>query len=167
MPSRQDYMNPLKSLRRRYRFSLLRTILGATGLMVALQAIVVVILQIVSAYRKHNRQEGSFPHPHLCEVPLGKNTLQLYDYGYDLYDAMLAAIDAAQESIYLETFIWKSDAVGQEFKEHLIRKAAQGVEVYVIFDRFGNTVVPHDFKVFPPSIHALSYQAIRRPWQLI
>src|SRR5437763_10673407 len=111
MPSRQDYMNPLKSLRRRYRFSLLRTLLGATGLMVALQASVVVILQIISAYRKHSRQEGSFPHPYLSEVSLGKNHLQLYDYGRDLYEAMLAAIDAAKESIYLETFIWKDDAV--------------------------------------------------------
>src|SRR5436305_13854149 len=106
MPSRQDFMNPLKSLRRRYRFSLLRTLLGATGLIVALQASVVIILQIVSGYRKRDRQKGSFPHPSLKEVPLGRDTLQLYDYGYDLYNTMLAAIDAAQESIYLETFIW-------------------------------------------------------------
>src|SRR5438105_9161306 len=139
MPSRQNYMSPLKSLRRRHRFSLLRTLLGATGLMVALQASVVIILQIVSAYRKHTRQEGSFPHPYLSTVPLGKNSLQLYDYGGDLYEAMLAAIDAAQESIYLETFIWKGDLVGQKFKDHLARKAAQGVEVYVVFDSFGNT----------------------------
>jgi cardiolipin synthase len=80
---------------------------------------------------------------------------------------MLAAIDAARESIYLETFLWKDDAVGQAFKEHVTRKAAQGVEVYVIFDSFGNTVVPHAFKVFPPTMHALSYQAIRRPWQVL
>jgi len=77
MPSRRDFKNPLKSLRRRYRFSLLRTIFGATGLMVALQACVVIILQIVSAYRKHLRHEGGFPHPYLSEVPVGKNTLQL------------------------------------------------------------------------------------------
>jgi cardiolipin synthase A/B len=166
MPSRQDYMNPLKSLRRRYRFSLLRTLLGATGLMVALQACVVIILQVVSAYRKRFRHGGGFPHPYLSEVPVGKNTLQLYDYGYDLYNAMLAAIDVAQESIYLETFIWKDDAVGQKFKDHLACKAAQGVEVYVVFDSFGNTVVPHEFKVFPQSIHVLQYQAIRRPWHL-
>ena len=106
------------------------------------------------------------PHPDLSEVPLGKNNLQLYDYGSDLYEAMLAAIDAAQESIYLETYIWKGDAVGQEFKNHLASKAAQGVEVYVIFDSFANTVVPGDFKVFPPNIHVLKYQAIRRPWHL-
>jgi hypothetical protein len=36
---------------------------------------------------------GSFPHPHLGEVRVGTNRLQIYDYGRDLYDAMLAAID--------------------------------------------------------------------------
>ena len=137
-----------------------------TGLLVVLEAITVIILQIISVQRRQHQQKGGFPHPSLDEVPVGDNSLHLYDYGRDLYDAMLAAIDAARESIYLETYIWKGDAMGQEFKEHLARKADQGVDVYVIFDRFGNTVVPHDFKIFPPNIHALSYQAIRYPWQV-
>jgi cardiolipin synthase A/B len=139
----------------------------AGALLFGLEAITVIILQLVSVQRRQKRPENSFPHPSLDEVRAGDNTLQIYDYGRNLYDAMLAAIDAARESIYLETFIWKDDAVGQEFKEHLIRKADQGVDVYVIFDRFGNTVVPHEFKVFPPNVHALSYQAIRHIWQLV
>jgi cardiolipin synthase len=167
MQSRQDITSLVKSLRRRHRFSVLRTLLGAMGLLIALEAITIIILQIVSAQRKSHRQEGSFPHPQLSEVPLGDNSLQLYDYGRDLYDAMLAAIDTAQESIYLETYIWKGDAVGQEFKDHLARKAAQGVEVYVIFDSFANTVGPRDFKVFPANMHVLKYQPIRRPWHLL
>ena len=28
--------------------------------------------------------------------------------------------------MYLETYIWKDDAPGREFKEHLARKAAEG-----------------------------------------
>lgn len=153
--------------RRRHRFSIWRLLLEATGVLVVLEAVVVIILQIVSVQRRRQRQQGSFPHPSLEEITVGENRLQLYDYGRDLYAAMLADIDAAQESIYLETYIWKGDAVGQEFKEHLERKADQGVAVYVIFDSFGNTVVPHEFKVFPPTIHALAYQAIRRPWHLL
>ena len=135
-------------------------------MLVALQAITVIVLQIVSAQRKRLQQPGSFPHPQMREVCVGENKLEIYNYGRDLYDAMLAAIDAAEESIYLETYIWKDDAVGQAFKEHLTRKADQGVEVYVIFDSFGNTVVPRKFKVFPPNIHVLPFQAIRRPWHL-
>ena len=135
--------------------------------MFGLEAITVIILQLVSVQRRQKRPENSFPHPSLDAVRVGDNTLQIYDYGRDLYDAMLAAIDAARETIFLETFIWKDDAVGQEFKEHLIRKADQGVDVYVIFDRFGNTVVPNEFKVFPPNVHALSYQAIRHVWHVV
>ena len=148
------------------RFSIRRLVMEMTGLMLVLEAITVIILQLVSVQRRQRRPEDGFPHPYTDEVRVGDNTLQIYDYGRDLYDAMLSAIDGAQESIYLETYIWKGDAVGQEFKEHLIRKADQGVDVYVVFDRFGNTVVPHEFKVFPPGVHALSYQAIRRPWHL-
>src|SRR5260370_8240322 len=50
----------------------------------------------------------------------------------------------------------------------LARKAAEGVAVYVIFDRFGNLVVPRALKSsFAPPIHVLKYQAIRRPWHLL
>ena len=81
---------------------------------------------------------------------------------------MLEAIDTAQESIYLETYIWKDDAVGQEFQEHLARKAEEGVEVYVIFDSFGNLVIPRSFKSsFHPAMHVLEYRAMRRPWQML
>jgi cardiolipin synthase A/B len=156
----------LPTLPRLQRSSLLRLVLDMVGLYAALQAIVVVILQVATIRRKRRRQEPSFPHPRFSEVTVGPNIVQLYDYGRDLYDAMLTAIDAAQESIYLETYIWKGDNVGQTFKEHLIRKAEQGVDVYVVFDSFANMVVPNDFKVFPSSIHALQYQAIRRFWHV-
>jgi len=167
MKTKQHGMDPFSTSRRRHRLHIIRTLLEMTGVLVALQAIIVVVLQIVSAQRKRHRQEGSFPHPQIGEVRVGANLLQLYTYGRDLYEAMLAAIDTAQESIYLETYIWKDDAVGQEFKDHLAQKAEQGVEVYVVFDSFANTVVPRAFKVFPPTMHVLSYQAIRRPWHLL
>ncbi len=141
--------------------------------MVALQAVVVLTLQAVSILRRQ-KHTGGFPHPQLGPVAVGENalqymsenTLQIYDYGRNLYDAMIEAIDAARETIYLETFIWKDDAVGRRFKEHLERKANEGVDVYVIFDSFGNMVVPRKFKQFPPTIHTLKYHAIKWPWQM-
>ncbi len=146
--------------------SLLQIVLRAMGALFGLQVITIAILQFVSKLRRKQRQNGGFPHPTLPEGHVGDNILQLYDYGQHLYDAMLTAIDSATESIYLETFIWKDDAIGQAFKDQLAKKAAQGVEVYVVFDGFGNAVVPRRFKEFPPSIHVLNYQAIRRPWQI-
>ena len=54
-----------------------------------------------------------------------------YTYGADLYADMLAAIRGAKRVIFFETFIWKGDEVGAEFKTALIEAAARGVHVYV------------------------------------
>jgi cardiolipin synthase A/B len=150
----------------RRRFSIRRLLLQLFGLIAGVQGFIILILQAISIRRKRHQPQGGFPHQHLERVRVGDNVLQLYDYGRDLYNAMLAAIDDAQESIYLETYIWKGDEVGQAFKEHLARKAAEGVEVYVIFDQFANMVVPGKFKVFPSTIHTLHYYAIRSPLHL-
>ncbi|WP_161977845.1 phospholipase D-like domain-containing protein [Dictyobacter kobayashii] len=124
------------------------------------QIITATILLVISAIRDRNKKQRSFPSIELKEVQVGANRLQIYGYGEDLYKAMLEAIDSAQESIYIESYIWKDDEAGWDFKTHLAHKAAEGVEVYVIFDRIGNLVVPRDFKTsFDPAIHLMEYRA--------
>lgn len=150
----------------RQRISFRRLFLQAIGIMLGLQGFIVFLLQIVSFRRKRYRPQGGFPHKRLKQVQVGENVLQLYDYGRDLYEDMLAAIDDAKECIYLETYIWKGDEIGKAFKESLARKADEGIDVYVIFDRFANMVVPSSFKMFPPNIHVLHYYAIRSPLHL-
>ncbi len=148
--------------------SLLRLVGKVILGVLTLQVLTAATLIVIAALGKRRKYEVSFPHQPFEEVQVGENSLKLYAYGRELFDAMLESIDAAQESIYLETYIWKDDAVGQEFKEHLARKAAEGVAVYVIFDSFGNLVIPRTFKSsFHPAIHVLEYRAIRRPWQLL
>src|SRR5713226_2012244 len=150
------------------RLSLLRLVGKVILGVLTVQVLTAAILLVMAALGKRRKHEVSFPHDPFEEVQVGENSLQLYSYGRELYDAMLEAIDAAQESIYLETYIWKDDAVGQEFQEHLARKAEEGIEVSVIFDSFGNLVVPRSFKSsFHPAIHVLEYHAMRRPWQLL
>jgi cardiolipin synthase A/B len=148
--------------------SLLRLVRKVILGVLIVQVLTAAVLLVIVALGKRRKHEIRFPHAPFEEVHVGENFLQLYTYGRDLYDAMLEAIDAAQESIYLETYIWKDDAVGQEFQTHLARKAAEGVAVYVIFDRFGNLVVPRAFKSsFAPPMHVLEYSALRRPWNLL
>ena len=130
---------------------------------VTLQAATIAVLTAVDRRRRRRSAPASFPHGELPEVSAYDNSFQIYTYGRDVYEAMLSAIDNATDSIYMETYIWKDDAVGKEFKEHLERKAAEGIKVYVIFDDFGNLVVPREFKRFPPTIHTLKYRAIHRP----
>ncbi len=148
--------------------SLLRLVREVILGVLILQVLTAAVLLVIAALGKRRKHEVSFPHDPFEEVQVGENVLRLYAYGRELYDAMLEAIDAAQESIYIETYIWKDDAVGQEFRMHLARKAEEGVAVYVIFDRFGNLVVPRAFKSsFAASIHVLEYSSIRRPWHLL
>jgi cardiolipin synthase len=138
------------------------------AVMVSLQAVVLAILSLVAARRRRKRVlSAGFPHQDVREVEVRGNRLQIFSYGEDLYNAMLAAIDGAREFIFLESFIWKDDAVGQEFKERLARKARAGVRVCVIFDRFGNLVVPAEFKRFPPEIKTLEYSGFGVLWHFL
>jgi cardiolipin synthase A/B len=156
---------PGSAARHKRRLRIWVLALQIVGAVLALQAAVLAVLSVVAARRKRRSSARSFPHLELPPVQVAGNTLQLYCFGRDLYDAMLDAIDEAQESIFIETFIWKGDALGKEFRDRLARKAEQGVLVCVIFDRFGNLVVPHSFKAsFPPGIKVLEYTALLHPW---
>lgn len=146
--------------------SVLQILLLTVGIIFVLQILTVLALSVVGSRRKHRPFSG-FPHMRSPEIAVGENQLHIYSYGRELYDAMLAAIEYAKESIFLETYLFKGDAVGEEFKEKLARKAAEGVAVYVSFDGFGNTVVPRAFKRFPPQVHVFTFQAMRRPWHLL
>lgn len=160
----EDVLQPIRTVR---RATIVRWVRRALLVTLALQAITAAIITALASRRKYRRPPGGFPHLALSPVCVGENPLRLYSYGRDVYDAMLEAIDNARETIFLETFIWKGDAMGETFKEHLARKAREGVAVYVVFDWFGNLVVPRTFKRFPPEIHKMEYAAIKRPWHLL
>ena len=83
--------------------SLLRLVRNVILGTLIVQVLTAVVLLIIAALGKRRKHEISFPHDPFEEVRVGENVLQLYPYGRDLYDAMLEAIDAAQESIYIES----------------------------------------------------------------
>lgn len=123
----------------------------------ALQLIVIGVLVTIDAWRKRYHSQGRFPRTLPKPINVGHSEVQLYTYGEDLYTAMLQALRQANEHIFFETFIWKSDTFGQAFKLELQRAADRGVEVYIIYDNFANLVVPSHFKQFKPNIHVLPY----------
>ena len=133
----------------------------------ALQVATLAVLSVLAMRRKRALEGARFPILRLPPVQVGSNELRIFSYGADLYAEMFAAIDAAREFIFVESFIWKADEVGQEFKRRLVAKAREGVQVYVIFDEFANLVVPAEFKVFPPEIHLLRFEPINRLWHLL
>jgi cardiolipin synthase len=160
-------MTPQRRLSLPSRRLLIRAFAAGLAVMVLLQAATIAVLTAVDARRRRRRAPASFPHGAQSEVSMDGTVFQVYTYGRDVYEAMLASIDNATDSIYLETYIWKGDPVGERFKQHLARKAAQGVAVYVVFDAIGNLVVPRAFKRFPATIHTLRYRAIHRPRHLL
>ena len=69
-------------------------------------------------------------------LTFGNRITVLYN-GEQTYPAMLEAISKAKESIFLSSYILKSDQIGQQFARELIAAAERGVDVRVLIDAFG------------------------------
>lgn len=133
--------------------------------LLGLQALVITVISVVDSLRKRHRSDPAFPRTDPLVTEIGAEQVTTYSYGEDLYADMLAAIRGAQREICFESYIWKGDALGQEFKEALEEAADRGVEVFAIYDGFANLVVPARFKRFPASVHVLEYPAFAPGWR--
>ncbi len=65
------------------------------------------------------------------------NKISLLRSGDNAYPAMLAAIDAAEKSVGLASYIFRDDEAGRPFIEALIRAHRRGVVVRVLIDGVG------------------------------
>lgn len=140
-----------------------RRILRRTALaVVAVQGGTLAALAVVDHHRKKSRRPVVFPRVPPRSVTAGGSEVTLYTYGEDVYADMLGAIRQARSRIFFETFIWKGDAVGQEFKSALLDAALRGVQVYIVYDEFANLVVPRTFFRFPedPNLHVKPHRLI-------
>ncbi len=59
--------------------------------------------------------------------------------GDEAYPKMLAAVHAAQKHIHLQSFIIGNDDIGHALMGILAERAAAGIEVRLLYDRFGST----------------------------
>jgi cardiolipin synthase len=69
---------------------------------------------------------------------LANNNIDLLESGVELFPALLAAIDAAQNDVFFETYIWACDEVAASVEQALIRAARRGVRVRVVADWWGS-----------------------------
>jgi cardiolipin synthase len=65
------------------------------------------------------------------------NEVRLLTAGTEYFPALEAAIDAARDEIYLETYIFEDDAAGQRIASALSRAARRGVSTHLLVDGFG------------------------------
>jgi len=66
------------------------------------------------------------------------NRISLLHNGEAYFPAIEAAFDRARHEIYLETYIYENDAIGQRIAHALKRAARRGVKVYVLIDGYGS-----------------------------
>jgi cardiolipin synthase len=64
--------------------------------------------------------------------------LRLLDGGGEAFPAMLAAIEAAREDVFLEVYRFSASGVGARFLDALAAAAARGVRVRVVVDGWGS-----------------------------
>jgi cardiolipin synthase A/B len=65
------------------------------------------------------------------------NHVQLLENAEEAYPALESLIKNAEHHIHCMFYIWNRDATGEHFRDLLIEKARQGVEVRVLLDAFG------------------------------
>ena len=65
------------------------------------------------------------------------NAVSLLRNGGEYFPAIIAAIDAAHASVYLETYIFADDVSGRAVATALTRAVARGVDIRVVVDGFG------------------------------
>jgi cardiolipin synthase len=74
------------------------------------------------------------------------NRLTLLKNGEQYFPALVAAIDAAREEVFLESYIFEDDETGSLVNDALARAAARGVRTHLLIDGFGAREFPQRFR---------------------
>ena len=73
------------------------------------------------------------------------NTLELLVDGEITFGAIFAALEAAEHYILIQFFIIKDDDLGRKLHALLLRKAAAGVAIRVLYDEIGSHALPKSY----------------------
>lgn len=98
-------------------------------------------------------------------LPFEGNAISAYTEGYTLLQSLLRELQKAKHHIHMEYYIFEDDAIGRMIRDVLMEKAAQGVEVRVIYDDVGCWHVPHRFfeEMCSAGIEVRSFLKVRFP----
>jgi cardiolipin synthase len=81
--------------------------------------------------------------PKLGSTPaLANNEVKLLINGDDTFNAIFDSIRSAKKTILVQFFIIHDDLLGRRLQEQLLLKAAEGLDVYVLYDRIGSHNLP-------------------------
>ncbi|MFV0422731.1 cardiolipin synthase [Oleidesulfovibrio sp.] len=89
-------------------------------------------------------------------MPLvGGNDVLILHNGEQAYPRMLEAIESAEDSLFLTTYIFETGAIGRQFIDALAAAAARGVDVRVLIDGVG------ELYAFPRASSLLKKRGVR------
>lgn len=82
----------------------------------------------------------------ICRSPLTiDNRIDIFTDGLSKFNALKEDLRHARKSIFLQYYIFLDDGIGQQIADILIEKAAQGLEVKVIYDNVGSFKASNSF----------------------
>jgi cardiolipin synthase len=99
---------------------------------------------------------------------LDGNRLQLLRNGEQYFPALVEAIDAAREEVFLETYLYADDETGSLVTDALARAAARGVAVHLMIDGFGARDFAPRFRrvLHEAGAQVLVFRPEINPWRL-
>ncbi|WP_312933206.1 cardiolipin synthase [Pseudomonas sp.] len=81
--------------------------------------------------------------PKLSRMPcLANNQVALLVNGKATFEAIFQAIDNARDTVLIQFFIIHDDTIGLELQQLLLKKAAEGVRIFVLYDQVGSHALP-------------------------
>jgi len=83
------------------------------------------------------------------------NQIRLLENGEEFFPRVFGAIQRAQHSLLLETFILFNDDVGQALHAELLAAAQRGVKIEMMVDGYGSPNLPDEF------VHSLTSLGVR------
>ena len=83
----------------------------------------------------------------MATVPFTRgNDVELLVDGDATFEALFAAIDAAEDYVLTQFYIVHDDAIGTRYKDHLLAAARRGVTVRFLYDTVGSWKLPRRYK---------------------
>lgn len=73
------------------------------------------------------------------------NALRLQFDGPSTFEAWLEAIESARRFIHFENYILRNDDAGRKFRDALVAKAREGIQVRVLYDWVGSWATPRRY----------------------
>ncbi len=138
-----------------------------------LSTIVILVLVSVCAYAQTAERSDSVMARYLESENINisrNNSLVLLTSGKEKFKDMFAAISKARHSVHLEYFNFRNDSIAGALFELLEKKAAEGVQVRVLYDAFGNASNNKPIKkdelreLRSKGLEIYEYYPMRFPW---